>query len=253
MNDNTLYDDLLLATAALLEEHEYKKAIAKKEEEKQKEEEKITEAEEKLSILRKGPGKATKVLAIVFTALALFFLTMTLIFLSFAPGGEIASAFLFGMCGVPAIVFVIVSYKRGDSYKTASEEAAQEYKKCTALVAKNTQKIDSEIVKLRQKLDDKHFECLKLTKGLPVAYSDLFSVSYMLMLVTNQRCDTIKEAINMLELERRHHQLLSALQVISTKLGYINSALSQVKACLSNLNTNVKKMKAIETLEFLES
>jgi len=253
MNDNTLYDDLLLATAALLEEHEYKRKIAEKEKEREEEEERLAEADEKLEITKIAPTKAFTVLATILMALSILWLIIGLAFLSSDP--EISEIFIafFLICIALSITFIITNRSKKESYKFDIEEATEEHKKCKAVVAKHIKKIDLEIANLRQALDDKHFECLKLTEEIPVAYSDLFSVSYMLMLVTNQRCDTLKEAINMLELERRHHQLLSALQVIGTKLGYINSALSQVKACLSNLNTNVIKMKAIETLEFLES
>ena len=60
-----------------------------------------------------------------------------------------------------------------------------------------------------------------------------------------------KEAINMLELERRHHQVLDGLQVIAEKLDYVNYALDLMKTQIGTMNKNIDKIRRIEKIEFL--
>ena len=257
--ENNLYDQLLNAANILIYEQKCEENIAKLDRKKNEElKTKLNSYDQKV---RKSVGsiKGLLVPGVIALACGVLFLFLGILMSAIlaaededaasSMGVLIAWGIIFLIAGIVLLVLAFNKKKRNSILRENAVTEYNHYK--NVVMIEEALQCDMQIQELKKEIDDLKFDKLQATEFLPIAYADAYSVSFMLVLVENGRCDTLKEAINTLELERRHHQLLNALQVINLKLDYINRALVLVQGNMERLNTNVNKIKEIEKVEFL--
>lgn len=259
--ENKLYEDLLNAASILVYEEKCKTELDKIKREKEADEESRSNYYEgRLSKAKKSSIAGFLVPGIILVCYSLLFIVLWLVFMNeplvdVETGAEtpgivfLIFSFIFA---IPGVILIRSALKKKVKNKELLLQAQKEYNQFKkVMLPEMAQKSQYEIANLQREVESLKFDKLQATAFLPIMYVDVYSVSYMLLLVANGRCDTLKEAINMLELERRHHQVLDGLQVIAEKLDYVNYALDLMKTQIGTMNKNIDKIRRIEKIEFL--
>lgn len=253
--ENKLYEDLLNAASILVYEEKCKTELDKLKRKKTADEaSKKSYYEGILSNAKKRSVAGFFVPGMILTCLGLLFMFVSLVMSTDSEASDESFGWIMGFIFlIPGVIFLFLAYKKKGWNDELLRQAQKEYNqfKNGKISSTKVERYQHEITTLQKEVESLRFDKLQATAFLPIMYADVYSVCYMLLLVENGRCDTLKEAINMLELERRHHQLLDGLQVIAEKLDYVNYALDLMKTQIAVMNKNIDKIRQIEKIEFL--
>ncbi len=85
---------------------------------------------------------------------------------------------------------------------------------------------------------------------LPPMYRDIHAVAFMGLLVESGRADTLKEAMNMYEEERKYITMLDAITSIGRKLSCVESALQTANRYNYLIKEQQKKSYSLQKADF---
>ena len=86
---------------------------------------------------------------------------------------------------------------------------------------------------------------------VPYIYRNIEAITNMAIIVDCGRADTLKEAMNLYEEERRFNRLLSVNAAMSSKLFDIEGALINLKRSNDMVASDIKQLLRIETANFI--
>lgn len=252
--DNELFGKLLGAAKILIYEensrHEQEKMVA---------EEKLLE-ERHAHLKAKAAKSATegvggnKALAIIMLALGV----LTSIMLLVSPPEEGGAIAVFLVLTLPCFIVGIMLFKlakdRLAKFEAMAVADAKELKRfeteeLPALKAANKQK------RIAIEENSREIALLKedVLSFLPPMYWNSYAVAYMLLLVESGRADTLKEAMNMYEEERRYLIMLSAMDSMNRRLDCINRTIGLINANMAVMDRRIARLASVETVEYLTS
>ena len=167
-----------------------------------------------------------------------------------------APIIFFGIVGLAILAVVGYNFlKKANELEELVEKTFSNDMKEADNVEKNNKEM---IPALEKKLEEYELaldEAKKMlgyyTDFLPQKYKTIYIISFLIMAVQNQRAETLKEAINLYEEECRHEALLSSLDSVKRQSQCITDALAVVAENQAHIDTKVKHLLSLETVEFL--
>lgn len=245
---NLLLQNLYQA-AGIIKEAEDITAHYKEVKSSQKEYIEYVKVEDKLGT-KVGNGIGTAVRWICNVVFVLFFLWLLLIW-TIGGGSNEGTAGIFGVFAAIAIVVVIKRrIKKKARERRYAWENSQEAKRVeqqneeirahNEVITKRINFINSQMKEIRDKADK------YLSGWYPRNYCYSEAVKYFIDVIENYRADTLKEAINLYEEERRHREIANNQQEM-LRQQQVNNVLTAV-----NLFTNMQTLDAVkDQTEFL--
>ncbi len=132
-----------------------------------------------------------------------------------------------GVLLLPLIVFVKMLHSN-TKHKKEAPKKYEEFYKNTYLP--ESERLSAEITDLKEKRSEFQQVNADALEFLPVDYRDIVPITFIFTAVKNCRADTLKEALNLFEQERRHWEQMQALQeVAAMQEEYYDVALSEIR------------------------
>ena len=151
-----------------------------------------------------------------------------------------------------AIIFIIISLLllviSRIRLKKATDECNQIYKyEIEPKIIEGLKEI-KEIKEEAEKYGDTYCHLLDF---LPVKYRNLQATSYMLMAITDQRAETLKEAMNLYE-EQLHRWKLESITLQNAEMQqYLADALDELNSQQAEANAHLSEIRQMQFIEYL--
>ena len=247
-----LYDQLLKATAFLVGKNMYAEARQKK----KKELLKIGKKEDNLK--KEIDKKPNSIISIILVPILMFFFVCGPLGAALFLVGSIYMSegsflvgvfFLVGLIAflVPLIVPIVMVIKN-IKHKPKAQKAYDHYYNTTYLPERN--RLNDELNRLDISETDWTKENKRLLEFLPHDYREIVAVSFMMNAVKNCRADTLKEAVNLFEEEKRHWAQMQALQqVAQIQTEYYQLTLAE----LERNSAVLEDIRYMETINYISN
>ena len=161
----------------------------------------------------------------------------------FIAPGFIASAVIFVMI---SLLLLIISRAR---LKKATSECERIYK--YQIEPKITEGL-KEIKEIKEEVEKYGETYRHLLDFLPTKYRNFQATSYMLMAVTDQRAETLKEAMNLYEEQLHRWKMEDAVQKNIEMQQYMADAIDELNSRQAETNAHLSAIEQYEFIEYLK-
>ena len=237
-----LYDQLIAAGQVLMKQHEEIERCVKIRMNIKKIKLETEDILKKKKVEYKARFVVGAILAGLFFLPAFFFLGMIG---SYESVNSMFSTFFF--TGLPCLIGVALLASIPMSKFTLAKKVEAEYQATKEINDRNIVKLEVEIQKIQEDLKEYMRQNQHKLSFIPEDYQDIQAVSFMIRVVHNLRADSLKEALNLYDLELKHQQTLAVAEQQRAQNENLMTAIKMVNARQEQINDKQSKTNAMLT------
>lgn len=159
--------------------------------------------------------------------------------------GEWLSVFMF--FGLPFVIGLLLLVSIPISKYVHVQKVEKEYLEIKERNEEAISLLESEILKIQEDLKEYLRQNQHKLSFIPEDYQDIQAVSFMIRVVHNLRADSLKEALNLYDLELKHQQTLAVAEQQRAQNENLMAAIKMVNARQEQINDKQSKTNAMLT------